>query len=558
MKSTAPKAQLILDYKIYFGVEPPVDRISMIKNISKRSILYEMVALNYRLKPKNQVHIDNTFETQVRELKYFTQSEELFMKYFKVVENYIKSKGDNPNIFNRQACLFAIEEIVNSDEMQNIDNFVMARIEVWESIIKYFLAVNYAITQIKEEDDHNRISFESLNPKLLPLNELSIEIDPIFTPYRGYWLINHFLNRPEFVNEIKVYFQETYGIKPQHFIFHLMSMYVANKSKKPELNFFYLVQDGQQGLFDRLSKRVSNKETHKLISIRKYPFINVGKLKYLIADNSFLLEKAYSQFLNDFWFDRVKQLKDDKGKQKFTINYYRSEFGYFFEKYISEILTKCFENCKYSTLLMFDQLKVNTKQGQVEIADVYFRHGNKIFLGQVKSGSIYDTEKFGGNVEVLYKNDRNKFFEKFGVNQVMESLTRMDEYIQLLDPKFPKSHSYQVYPCIIVNDKSFQTPLMPDTFNIRFQELVKDFNIHKVKLNALTIMHINDLERLEDALNKNSKLFWDLLKYNQKDKRFIPPFYNALNRKDIGRQYPERILNLFESLILKYKPNDCE
>src|SRR5690606_15616172 len=101
----------------------------------------------------------------------------------------------------------------------------------------------------------------------------------------------------------------------------------------------------------------------------------------------------------------------------FNIQQYRGEFGYFFENYLSHILKKSFENYKYSTLMLFDQLNINTPKGNIEIADVYFRYGNKIILGQVKSGSIYDTEKYGGNVERLYKDDRNAFFENFGVNQ---------------------------------------------------------------------------------------------------------------------------------------------
>ena len=554
MTITAPKAQLILDYKTFFEIAPPDDRISLIKHISKEAILYEIVALNYRLKPKDKLLIDSSLETQVRELKYFTMTEELFIKYSRIAEKFTKSKDDYAIIFNRQACLFAIEEIINSDEMQTVENFVMARIEVWEAIVKYFLAVNYAITQIKEEKDDKMTSFESLNPKLLPLNELSIETDPIFTPYRGYWLIDYFLNRPDLRDEVKSYFQVTYGIEPQHFIFHLLKMYWANNRERPDSNFFYLVQEGQQDLFDKLSIRIPNKDTYKLISIRKSPFINVGKLKYLIADNSFLLDKSYSQFLNDFWFDRIKNIKDDKGKHKFTINLYRSEFGYFFEQYLSQILKKSFENYKYSTLLMFDQLKINTVKGQIEIADVYFRSNNKILLGQAKSGSIYDTEKFGGSVESLYKNDRDKFFENFGVNQVVESLTRMDDYVQIIDQKFPKGHSYEVYPCIIVNDKAFQTPLMANTFNTRFQELLKGFSIKKVRVKPLTVIQINDLERLENLLNKNPKEIWELFQFNHRDKRFVPPFYNTINRKWTGQQYPARIVELFKSLILKYNP----
>jgi hypothetical protein len=99
---------------------------------------------------------------------------------------------------------------------------------------------------------------------------------------------------------------------------------------------------------------------------------------------------------------------------------------------------------------------------------------------------------------------------------------------------------------------------MPDTFNSRFKELTASFAIKKVKVNPLTLIHINDLERLEDSLNRNPKEIWELLKYNHRDKRFAPPFYNSINRKWSGRQYPPRILELFKSLILKYNPDRVE
>lgn len=552
MVRTAPKAQLILDYKIYFGEEPPQNRISLIRHISKESILYEIAALNYRLKPKDTVQIDSSFKTQVKELKYFTQTLEIFNKYSNVAQQFTKSKNDYPIIFNRQACLFAIEEIVNSKEMVNIENFTMAKINVWESIVIYLLAVNFAITQIKEEKDDNNYSFESLNPKLLPLNELSIEVDPFFTTYRGYWLIEYFLNKKEYSKQVYQYFKDNYGIDAQYFIFHLMSMYMANSSVNPEHNFFYLIQEGHQELFEKLSRRIPANETYKLISIRKSPFIKVGNLKYLISDNCFLVEKAYSQFINDFWFDCIKNIKDENGILKYNISQYRSEFGYFFEQYLAKILSRCFENYKYSTLLMFDQLKIKTGKGDIEISDVYFRNGNKILLGQVKSGSIYDNEKFGGNTDLLYKNNRDEFFKNFGVTQIVESFKTLEEHMQKLDQKFPKGHTYEIYPCIIVNDKALQTPLMADAFRVRFNELLPDFKNDKVRIKALTLIHVSDLERIEDLLNNYPKQIWELLLYNSRDKRFTPPFYNTINQKIIKRGYPTKILELFKSLTTKY------
>lgn len=558
MAIAAPKVQIILDYESFFGVKPPENRISIINDISKEHILFELVALNYRLKPKEAIYIDTSFETQVKELKRFTmEDKELFIKYSTVANKHTKSKSDYPLIFNRQACLFAIEEIINSSEIRTIENFVMARVEVWEAILKYLLAVNCMITQIKEEKDENKISFEVLNPKLIPLNELSIETDQIYTPYRGHRLIDYFLNSPEYTNEINQYFQTKYGIEPHHFIYHIMAMYFANAHDNPEHNFFYRLSE-KQGVFDVLSERTSNAEIYKLLSIRKSPFINVDELKYLISDNSFLLEKAYSQLINDFWFDWIKHIKGDNGGNKFNINQYRGVFGLFFEKYLAQIFAKCFENYKYSTLLMFDQLKIKTPKGTVELADIYFRYGNKILVGQVKSGSIYDVEKYGGDIESLYKRDRNKFFENFGVNQIVESLTNIDNNIQELDPKFPKGHTYEFFPCIIVNDKAFQTPLMPDVFNIRFQELLAGFNIKKVTVRPLSLIHVSDLERLEEPLNAKPKQIWDLFKYHYRDKKFMPPFYSTINHECPRRQYPNRIKDLFRQLVAKYNANESE
>lgn len=558
MTHTVPKPQLILSYIEFYGIEPPQDKISLIKHISKESILYEIVALNYRLKTKDQIQTDTSFETQIKELRYFINPQyEQAGLYIRVVKKYTDEKlGNYPIIFNRRACLFAIEEIINSDEMQDFENFEMAKIEVWEAILKYLLAVNYTITKFTEEKDNEKSTFEYLNPKLLPLNEFSIETDQIFTPYRGFLLIDHFLNNPKYTTEINDYFQETYKMEPQHFILWLMRMYMSKSSDDPALNFFYLVQDGYQDLFNRLSVRIKNSEAFKLLSIRKSPFIKVGELEYLVTDISFLIEKGYTQFLNDFWFDKIKHIKNSKGEQKFTIDSYRSEFGYFFEKYVAQILTKSFENYKYSKLLMFDQLKINTSKGHIEIADIYLRYGNKILLGQVKSGSIYDNEKFGGSVESLYKNDRDKFFENFGVNQVINSISAMDDYILNVDHEFPKGHQYKVYPCIIVNDKAFQTPLMPDVFNIRFHELLIGSSNKKVLIQPLTIIHISDLEVLEDLLSGNPKELWSLLEYHHRDKFFSPPFYGTVNKKWPIRKYPERILDLFKTVMLKYNPEE--
>lgn len=558
VKDTLPVPTILLDYEMVFAQAPVENRVSLLDGISKNDILVEIAALNYRLKPYDKIRFDTSLDTQVKELQYFTKTEEIYIKYSTIAERFSKSKDHFPIIFNRPACLFAMEEILNSNEVPFITGYKLNKVEHWESILKYLLAVNSALGEIKKEEEPSNSTFESLNPKLLPLNELTIETDQIFTPFRGYMLLEYFLSSTKFQNEVHAYFDEVYGLEFDRFIFELLGILFGNSADNPEHKFFYSVSPDKRKFFNSLSIRTFSKDIYKLINIRKSPFIKFDESRFILSDNSFLIDKSYSQFINDFWFDWIKNIKDENDVLRYNIAEYRSVFGYFFEDYVTKIFNRFFENYKYSKLLMFDQLKINKKSGILEIADIYFRYGNKILIAQVKSGSIYDNEKFGGGMEELYKNDRNKFFEDFGVNQVINSIKRMNDDIELLDPKFPKGRSYHVYPCIVLNDKSFQTALMPNTFNDRFQELISEFKINKVDVRPLTLLHISDLERLEDALNVNPKRIWELLSYHHRNKRYIPPFYNTINRKDINRSYPKRVLQLYENLIRKYNPDDIE
>lgn len=530
--------------------------MDIIKDVPTEALLFELTALNYRLKPKNEVHINDSLQFQIDELQYFTKTKELLFQYSKVAEKYTKSEKDYPLIFTRPSCLYGIEEILNLNFESNVPNSAFGTVDHWESILKYLLAINEVITQIKEEDDENAINFEILNPKFIPLNELFIEVDPVFTPYRGYWLLKYFQNHKDYSQALKNFFSKQYSVEPDEFILHILSIYLSNDNENPQHNFFYYLNNVDDGFFSNLSLRIKNTETFKLLNIRKNPFIQLEPKKFLLTDNTFLLEKSYFQFINDFWFDELKSFKDEKGINIFNIHKYRSDFGYFFESYIGTILKNIFQNYKHSKLILFDDLKINTKFGEIEIADVYFRYNNKVLVGQVKSGNIYDTEKYGGDVINLYKNGREAFFKNFGVNQIVDSIKNIDEFILYVDQKYPKGHQLKFYPCIIVNDKALQTPLMADVFNKRFKELLPDIGINKLLIKPLSIIHVSDLEKLEESLHENPIEFWNYFDDNHRDKQYIPPFYISVYRKWKNRKYPNRIIELYKQLINKYFDNN--
>lgn len=552
MKLSLPKPQLILEYEHFYTDPLPVNRLDIIKNVPTQALLYELTGLNYRLKPKEEIHFNNSLEFQIKELQYFLKDISIYRKYSAVAEKFSNNKSNYPLFFTRQGCIFAIEEILNSNFESKIPNEDFGTIEHWETIVKYLLAVNTEITKIKLEKDDNKTDFESLNPKFIPLNELGIEINPFYTPFRGYQLIKYYLSNPEYANELIEYFNQEYSLEPEEFIMNILRLYLTNSHENPEFNFFYQADESTVRLFDVLSKRIISNQNYKLLNIRKSPFIKIDQKKYLISDNTFLLEKSYSQLINDFWFDKLKWKKNNAGKELYNIQKFRSDFGYFFESYLDSILHYSFINYKQAILLTFKELKISTRLGDIELADFYLRYNNNVIIGQVKSGNIYDSEKFGGDVETLYKKDRNKFFETFGVCQVIDSIININEHINKLDYKYPKGHQIKFYPCIVVNDKSLQTPLMADIFNSRFTELLDTIKIPKLLIKPLSLIHISDLETIEESLNKNPKEIWNFFNENHKSKKFIPPFYYSVYNTWTYKKYPEKIITLYKELIDKY------
>jgi hypothetical protein len=545
-----PTPQLTLDFKTFFGTPAPDDRMSFLKGITKRALLAEISGLNYRLKPKDSIEYDISSDTQIRELKRFAFFPILRTKYFNIFKKYYDhTTGKSAIIFSRQTCLFALEEIAKSDLTESDNNFDMDRPEVWDSILKYLLCVNEYITRVTPIE--GEITFEKLNPRLLPLNELNIAIDPMFLPYRGYELLKYFADHEKIGQDLKNYLSHMYDIEYGQFAFDVISMYMANKQDNPDLNFFYSVKPGSDSkIFNEFSKAYAGADTVKLIRSRKYPFVKISEEDYFLLDNIFLIEKIFSQFIHDFWFDWLKHINID-GANKYNISFYKSVYGYFTESYVLKLMQYMFKNKFNFKLLAFDELKVSNKGDEIEIADLYIRNDSKIFLGQVKSGTIYDNEKFGGDIEGLYKDGREKFFKNFGINQIVDSIKQIN-FIIPLDRGFPKGRKYEIYPCIVLSDKVFQTPLMADVFNTRFKELIADFTMKGVIIHSLSLLHISDLERMSVKVSKKPKRLWEFLEFNLRDKSFIPPFYNTLNRKIEGRQYPDSVLDTYKELIGKY------
>ena len=426
----------------------------------------------------------------------------------------------------------------------------------WECLLLYIFCINNEITRIADDKKEELINFETLSPKLLPLAELGLFNDPFYVVHRGFILMEYLANHKETKEYLVQYFLEKFNLTYSQFIFELNRMWMTEKSKIEILNFHFNVPESNKFkyLFDVMSEKFESSEAFKLLNIRKNPFYKRDEENYILTDYNVLLEKSYQQFINDFWFDKLKHLKKSDGSS-FEMKYYKAIIGYFFEQYVNDKIRYSFKSSKGYIVKTFDELKIDKQN--IEIGDVYIRQESKVILGEVKSTSLYDKEKYSGNVDALYKSDRNEFFKSFGVNQVVNFIKNVEKNIVNIDLGFSKKKKLRIWPVIIFNEKALQTPLMAQIFNKRFQELISDYNNNKIYVYPLSIIHISDLENMECLLNQKPAKIWDLLSYNVGKKDFIPPFYNTLNRNDIRANYV-RVMEKLAPLFKEYNKSGVE
>lgn len=548
MTRLAPKATVILEYSSFFNEDPP-SRISFLEGLSKDTILYELAYLNYLLKPKNQAQFDHSFETQIKILRYLLKSDLQFRSCFRIITTHFEGLAI-PAIFHRGTFLFAMEEVTQNQKILPIDDFEFENVDQWENLFKYLLAVNSELIKIGDssEESIKNPTFENLNPALLPINVLTIESNPVFTIYRGFLLIEYFSKVEKYSKKLIQYFNTNYGCLPKEFLQRVQRVLMHESYEDKKFGFCY-PSKGRDSFLEALSERTKNKDLYKFIGIRKSPLIKVNDNDYLLSDSVFLVEKCYSQFINDFWFDCLKGDCKSRSEQDKAIEELGGHFGRFFEQYCCGIFARIFKEYRHSIFLTLDQLVIPDSKGGSEFSDFYLRYKNKVIVGQIKGGGINDQSKYGGDIEDLYQLGRDEFFSRFGVDQLVKSVSALIEKAPLFDKSFPVGKQLHVFPILIVNEKVFQTALFADVFNDRFEELTKGLINKKVCVKRMLLTHVSDWENSEAYLTESPKRIWIMFDNHFQDKKFVPAFSNTIN-KVIPSQ--KRIPNGFAERFLKF------
>ncbi|MEI9954911.1 MAG: hypothetical protein WDM90_01025 [Ferruginibacter sp.] len=231
MSKTTPTSRSVIGFKEVYAEDPPKNRLDILHGLCRNVVLGEIAGLKYRMKPKEGKFHDISIKFQQASLFYFCGSNKnLLKKYEAIVEFYLKNRAGI--LFSRPMCLFAFEEIRNSD-LPMIPGFTMRN--SWEQLLRYLLAVNNEITNLTEDDnikpdieEKDFFNLETLNPKLLPLNELNIDIDPLYIPFRGYKLMEYLSEHEQMGVWLKSYLIAEYGISFDRFIYDILGLYLAN------------------------------------------------------------------------------------------------------------------------------------------------------------------------------------------------------------------------------------------------------------------------------------------------------------------------------------------
>ncbi len=532
---------LVVGHELILGRKYEGNRLDLIKDIPQRQLLCELAGLNHRLKPAIQKSFKTNFDDQVREIGYFCGGDQkLALPYFipfkKIQTELEQQRGESkPIIFNRSTNLFAISEILENNSLD--DKGFKWNPTAWEKLLKYYLCVNDVVSHYQQQDeDKTHKPFEKLAAGSGFLNELTVVNDPILTLSRFVDLFEYLSKDVELSGPLNDYFKAI-GVEPREYIKNLFSICFFHKGDREDLKFVHKLDNTNSDhkiaflIFDYLSRRGLVKKTHELdlVELKKSPMYKDLNGFYYILDNSYIIEKAYELFINDFWFEAVKSKGID-------IRKYKSKIGYFFENYACQWLALGLNHLKHPTISCLNDLRVTHKGNQIELADFYARQNKKVLVGQIKSTGIYSDQQYG-TAQSLFRNSEEYFYDVFGLTQLVTSLKSLRDHPELFDTKFPVTKKVQVYPMIVVNEKIFQTPFFPAMFQLKFAEEINKERFDDFEIKPLSLIHISDLERMSYHLSKRNIEIWDLVKANYQGSLFPKPFNITLNRKKLNPDY---------------------
>ncbi len=567
----------ILKYEDFFNQPMPPDKFDIIKYIPRVELIASFSSINHLLKKPLDLDFNFSYENQIKIIStlYHLHEEPRGIEYCKTHIDRFKEHFDaykgGATLSTRTSCLYALNEILFCDKLEFEEKpGIKFYPDDYLAIFKFLLLCNHEMLSYNESYDDEITSdklggdfFEAFMFKEIPSNQYSYIQNPINLLERGRQLFEFLKGR--YKTELDNFTKDYQLDSPEHLLSVIANHFVFNSG----MGFIqaYRVKKADKLAIERLnalSKRGLGKPN---TGIKKFEFLEIKKSPlyfiegeetniYILLDNTFLIEKSYELFFWDFYFDVLK-------KEGVRIETWGGDVGLFFEEYTKGVFNYCFEGHKDIFFKSTDQLLIAGK----EYADYYIRRKRNIVLVQAKRSYVPQVDyKEVYSLKDFNDLDKDEFYDRFGLNQIVEmSINKFDEYASIIDSNLPKNKLF-IYPVLLINEPIISFAITTFIFNQKFQQMLADFGIEREssmwRINRLVVLHISELERLQEALNKRKvKLdrflqgYADSTNVELSRKKYAPflTLDQYIRRKITAPAIPEYLLNkdggIFKQLL---------
>lgn len=463
------------------------------------------------------------------------------------------------------------------------------------------IANDYSLTK-KEENKlnsfHPRTIQKHLALQLAPLLEFYNPISLENGIFRFQKILFETANSPEFVKFLKKYpnrsfnleekFQNVTGISLENyrdFTIAILSILLPkdvkaenfspvfnrqnfiSKSIVPQEKFdAYLRLEGIS--IDKLKGKLQ--KPSKIPTALKYqqfkvtPLVEIAPESYTAIDSAFIVEKLG---LGGYW--RINDSLSGNDRRKF-----KSYFGDLFEFYTNNLLKQATSKhpLKCGMFIANPEYKIG---GECFDAMMYFPDGKHLLVFEHKASLLKEESKYSVSIQKLEKELKEKFVvdkegKARGVGQLAKHIENLfhrektkrrklsDKFFHEVLPKVEK-----ISPVIVGLEPFLGFHIIEGAFlNNYFQKELKKKDVSdSIKINPLTVIHIEALERLKPYLEKGDATFEQLLnlrfirdpEYKSffTPSTFFEPEFNLLkeNRKN------EEVLEYFSRVFDESKKN---
>ncbi len=573
---------IILKYSNFYNKPIPENPIGLITHLPKNEVIVTIAKINTLLQPQGYRNSDNSKETQIECLKAIILQDKKntpleYRRTFQRYKEYLNNLPEEYTVFTRGCCLYALNEILQSDNFLKVDKKKYLQ-EERLGIFDYLLCCNERILNFSNVEPYENITGQGLNFfeffafNQMPFNQYSITINSLTKLYKSAIFLKCLMNDDSTKDHLVNYFKSKYGLDDIEEFFKVF-IYSFLKMYDEKLKIYHLKIDNQQkaiikiikGFSDNTPIKTVNHDDVKILdflAVKKNPIFSWEILSsddftgFVVLDMAFLLEKMDSFFINDFWFDYLKTHSDFN--RKAWGNFIGSNF---FEPLVEDVISNTFSNKYDYSIKLLDDLKITLPgKPEIEIADVYIRQKQKIACIEVKSNFInmVDGYKSVTNIEEFKALDLNKFYKSFGLTQMLDTMKNFHIYKNYLnDGELNLNRKLHLYPIILVNEPILSSGLFNFPLRQQFENMLSEENIaQKSKEHIiwpLVIINIEEFQELEQSIQDDDIDFFKILdslidktsihgKISKNKYKTLLTMHNLINEKiEFDKLFPSRL-----------------